>query len=290
MRTWKVSVAAAAFMLGLGAAGCAGVSPGRKATDLETRISELEAANAELRRQFDEVNTRLQMLQARTSIAPPAVSSSAALPPGNRDTPPNLEIVKLKPAAPAPAATHAPASTHAPTVTPKPLSSWPQQPVFKTANGKTISLPKAAEPAPEPGATPAAAPAAPLKPGDQSFATYQDAMQLYDDKKYPEALVKFQQLSEDPKTGDLHDNARYWMGECYLAQSDFQKAVEEFVKLANDFPESDKAPDALYQAGLAYEELNQREPALETLREVVVLYPFSDSARLAEAKIKEWSR
>jgi len=293
MRMWKVTaVAAAAVMPCLMTVGCAGVSSGGKVTDLETRVSALEASNAELRRQLDEVNTRLQMLQARISIAPPAVSSSAALPsnpapaaaPRIPTTPPKLEVVKLKPAAPVAAATKAAPAT------PKPLSVWPQQPVFRTADGKVISLPKATEPAPEPGESAAAAPATPVKPGDKSFVTYQDAMQLYDDKKYAEAIVKFQQITEDAKAAQLHDNARYWMGECYYAQNDYQKAVEEFIKLANDYPESDKAPGALYKAGLAYEELDQKEAALETLREVVVLYPFSDSARLAEEKIKEWSR
>jgi len=286
MRRWKITVAAAGIMPCMMALGCAGVAPSRKVTDLETRVAELETSNAELRRQFEEVNTRLQMLQARASVAPPVVSASTPPPlpapaAGAAAPVPNLGTVKLK----APAA-----------VNPKPLTSWPQQPVFRTANGKAISLPKATEPAPEPGesaaapAPPAGPAASPLKPGEKSFASYQDAMQLYDDRKYAEALVKFQQITEDPKAGDLHDNARYWMGECYYAQNDFPKAVEEFIKLANDYPESDKAPDALYKAGLAYEEMNQREAALETLREVVVLYPFSDSARLAEAKIKEWSR
>ena len=287
MRWWRGTVAAAAVMSCMMVLGCAGEWQNRKVTDLETRVSELEASNAELRRQLEEVNTRIQMLQARASVAAPAVSSSALPPPpapaaakapGRAAPAPNLEVVKLKPASP---------------TNPKPLSAWPQQPVFRTADGKAISLPKATEPAPEPGES-AAASAPPVKSGDpaktRGFAAYQEAMQLFDDRKYAEALVKFQQISEDPKAADLHDNARYWMGECYYAQNDFQKAVEEFIKLANDYPESDKAPDALYKAGLAYDELNQREAAMETLREVVVLYPFSDSARLAEAKIKEWSR
>ncbi len=295
MMKWKVA-AAAAVLPCMMMVGCGGVAQSGKVTDLETRVSELEASNAELQRQLNEVNTRLQMLQARVSVAAPAVSSSATPPANAASNFPNLEVFKLKPAAPAASPAPAAPAKPAASAAPKSLTAWPQQPVFRTASGKSISLPKATEPAPEPGgeSAPPPAAAAPAKPGDsakaQGAAVFQDAMQLFDDKKYAEALVKFQQVTEDAKAADLHDNARYWMGECYYVQGDFQAAVEEFIRLANDYPESDKAPEALYKGGLAYEELNQREAALETLREVVVLYPFSDSARLAEEKIKEWSR
>jgi len=273
MRMWQATAVAAVAIFG---GSCAGVSGSRQLKDLEVRVAELETSNAELRRQLEELNTRLQMLQARTSVTAPAVAATAPSPdaapaPASPAAAPQLEVIKLRPKRPA---------------GPKTFTSWPEQPVLRTADGRVLTIPQSDQAAA--GEEKAEAPA-PVKPGDQSYAKYQDALQLYGDKRYAEAIVKFQELTGDSLAASLHDNAYYWLGECYYDLGEYEKAVEEFSKLANDYPESDKAPDGLYKAGLSYQELGQAEKALATLREVVILYPFSDSARLAEAKIEEWT-
>jgi TolA-binding protein len=46
--------------------------------------------------------------------------------------------------------------------------------------------------------------------------------------------------------------------------------------------ESDFAPEALYEIGLAYLELGQPEEAGSALREIRILYPFSETAEKAQ--------
>lgn len=269
-----IAVIAAAVFSG----GCAGWFSRQKLQDLEVRVAELETANAELRRQVDELNTRWQMLQARSSATPPAVAASAGAPmapaPSAPPPSPQLEVIKLKPKNPA---------------GPKAFTSWPEQPTLRTSNGKVISLPKSAS-APMDEEKPSAALGTSANRKARGFDQYQEALKLYGEKRYPEAIVKFQELIADPLAADLHDNMRYWLGECYYDLGEYEQAIKEFTKLADDYPESDKAPDGLFKAGLSYQELGQEEKALATLRELVILYPFSDAARLAEAKIEEWTR
>jgi len=277
MKTRKWMAVAMGAMLGI---NCAGGLSGRRAQDLELRVRELETTNAELRLQVQELNTRLQMLQARQgAVAAPAVAATdaAAGPPSAplspAAAPQDLEVVKLRP--PAPAATPR---------GPQLLTPWPDQPVLRTADGKIIVLPESQNPPAD--ASPASANAS-SSGNDDAF---EEALQVYGEKNYAEAIVKFQQIIEDSSAAAFHDRSFFWLGECYFELGEYEKAADEYGRLTEQFPESEKAPEALYKTGLSYYELGREEKALETIQEVVILYPFSDSAKLAEEKIKEWTR
>lgn len=100
------------------------------------------------------------------------------------------------------------------------------------------------------------------------------------------AISGFSQYLQNFPDTPLSDNARYWIGEAYYAQAQYDKAVTEFQKLLQDYPTGDKVPAALYKIGLSYLELKDKKLANQFLKRVVEEYPRSPEARLAKEKLK----
>jgi tol-pal system protein YbgF len=81
---------------------------------------------------------------------------------------------------------------------------------------------------------------------------------------------------------DYAGNARYWLAECYLAQGKYDQAIVEFEKVYVDFPQGNKAADALLKMAAAQHQLNQSEKAIETIQLLKERYPKSAAARRAK--------
>ena len=86
-----------------------------------------------------------------------------------------------------------------------------------------------------------------------------------------------------PRTA-LAPTAQYWIAECYYTKKDFQKASEEFEKLFQNYPASEKTPSALYKLGLIYRELDKEIEANGYFGQLLDKYPQSPEAKLAQ----EW--
>ncbi len=77
------------------------------------------------------------------------------------------------------------------------------------------------------------------------------------------------------------------MGESYYAHKDFEMAIPSFLKLIESYPYADTVPEALFKIALSYSQL--KNPALERdfLIRVMDNYPFSETAKKAEARLAE---
>ncbi len=63
-------------------------------------------------------------------------------------------------------------------------------------------------------------------------------------------------------------------------------ALESFQRLLSQFPQSDKAPDALLKVGYSQLELKQNDAAKATLTKVTSQYPGSKAASLAQERLR----
>ncbi len=127
------------------------------------------------------------------------------------------------------------------------------------------------------------------KDDDSIFEMYQEALKLFNDKQYKDAIAGFEKFIEAYPGSTYLDNAYYWLGECYLEQQDHDKAESAFRKVIDDYQHGTKAADALYKIGISELQQSELDKGLDTLEEVRLLYPYSDAAKLAEEKIKEVS-
>jgi len=67
---------------------------------------------------------------------------------------------------------------------------------------------------------------------------------------------------------------------------EFLRAIREFHKLVNKYPESPKVPSAMLKQGYAYLELGEPAQGQGVLRELVARFPRSREARLAQDRME----
>ena len=119
-----------------------------------------------------------------------------------------------------------------------------------------------------------------------------DPNQLYDQAaqdltqgRYTMALQGFRDFVQRFPTLELTDNARYGIGECYFAQSQFDSAATAYEQVDKLHPGGDKVPAALYKLALCQEKLGQQAVAKKQLEALVKRFPLSGEAQLARERL-----
>src|SRR5690606_33708785 len=102
-------------------------------------------------------------------------------------------------------------------------------------------------------------------------------------KEANQALVQF--MVAFPESA-LSDNAQYWLAETHYVSQDFRKALTEFQKVVDQYPESRKIPDALLKIGYCNFELKRYDAARQALQTVAGSYPETTAARLAGERLR----
>lgn len=93
-------------------------------------------------------------------------------------------------------------------------------------------------------------------------------------------------ITSFPKT-DLADDAQFWLGECYYQQNPpkYEKASEEFRKVVDNYPESNRTAGAKFKLARCHEELGQREKAIGLYREIMKEFPNTAEANRAKVQL-----
>jgi len=89
----------------------------------------------------------------------------------------------------------------------------------------------------------------------------------------------------DPRAAD----ANFRLGELWYGDRRYREAILAYGKVAQDFPRSDKAPDALLRTGESMLALDLRDDARGLFEEVVNRYPRSTAAQRAKARLQDLS-
>ena len=115
---------------------------------------------------------------------------------------------------------------------------------------------------------------------------YQDAFNLLKGGRYHDAAKAFQAVLANYPGGEFVDNARYWLGETYYVNRQFEAALQEFQALIAYFPQSPKFTHAMLKVGYIHHELGRPELARQALLELVERHPDSTAAGLARKRLK----
>jgi tol-pal system protein YbgF len=160
-----------------------------------------------------------------------------------------------------------------------------------------VQQPRVIEPAPRPALEPSPVPtpavratAPPPVSGPLQNAaiadSYRGALILYGKGRMADARVALQQVFDADPSGELADNALYWIGETYYAASDFTNAMRVYERVTKEYPEQNKAPDAMFKIGLTFEKTGDLGMARKTFDEVIRRYPYSTAASSAKLELK----
>jgi tol-pal system protein YbgF len=122
--------------------------------------------------------------------------------------------------------------------------------------------------------------------GGSDRESYQAALELLRQGRYPQAEAGFRQFLVDFPDSELGDNAQYWLAETHYVNREFEKALEGFRTVLGKYPNSRKTPDALLKAGFCEYELQRWADARASLEAVVEQHPDSTAARLASQRLE----
>jgi tol-pal system protein YbgF len=117
-------------------------------------------------------------------------------------------------------------------------------------------------------------------------ASYQAALELLRQGRYPQAEAGFRQFLADFPQSELADNGQYWLAETHYVNRDFPAALAGFRAVLDNYPNSRKVPDALLKVGFCEYELQNWGNARAALEKLVADYPDSTAARLANQRLE----
>jgi tol-pal system protein YbgF len=160
------------------------------------------------------------------------------------------------------------------------------------AAGPAAAVPQAANPPAAAGGNnnsnngPANAAAAGSADPAAAQAAYNVAFKALQAGDYVQASRQFRGFIQQYPNHALTPNAYYWLGESYYVTMNYPVALESFQHLLSQFPQSEKAPDALLKIGYSQLELKQDAAARATLSSVKTKYPGSKAASLAQERLQ----
>jgi len=121
--------------------------------------------------------------------------------------------------------------------------------------------------------------------GGEDNKLYDRALGLFRKSKFNESYRVFSSYLDKYPKGKLAANARFWMGDCYYNQQEYELAILEYQKVIADYPKNAKAPAALLKQGLAFEKLKDNDTAKIVYNKLLTEYPKSDQAATAKKRI-----
>lgn len=123
--------------------------------------------------------------------------------------------------------------------------------------------------------------------GDRPDALYLKGLESFKANDMPAARVNLTQFVEQHPSHDLVANARYWIGETYYSEKNYEQAILEFQEVIKLYPKKEKAPAAMLKQALAFKALKDVKSTRYVLNRLAQEYPKTDEARKARALLKE---
>lgn len=153
-------------------------------------------------------------------------------------------------------------------------------------NAAPTSLP-ADEAAALPALTPPSPPSPPTSAG-QELSGYQEALDAWRKKEYGVCIDRFTTFLQGFPTSGYADDAAYWLADCTYKNEEYKRAVVRFSDVVRVYPDSPKAPDALYRQGESLLKLGPRfvEAARTVFKRLQNDYPESDRAPEAKRQLE----
>jgi len=107
----------------------------------------------------------------------------------------------------------------------------------------------------------------------------QDAIKAGDPGKARELLNKFNETYPGHK---LAPNVRYWIGETWYIEKNYEQAVLEFQRVIKEYPGKEKVSAAMLKQAMAFKELGDSKSAKFVLKELIEKFPLSEEIPAAK--------
>nr|WP_319493645.1 tol-pal system protein YbgF [uncultured Desulfobacter sp.] len=121
---------------------------------------------------------------------------------------------------------------------------------------------------------------------DTEEGLYGNAKKLFDQGDLETSRIQFENFINKYPDSKNADNARFWIADSYYAEKWYEKAILEYQKVLDDYPNSNKNAAARLKQGYAFAALGEKANAKMMLEELIKRYPTSQEAKYAKEKLK----
>ncbi len=115
---------------------------------------------------------------------------------------------------------------------------------------------------------------------------YDLAKTLFDKGDMENARIQFENFINKYPESQNADNARFWIADSYYAEKWYEKAILEYQKVLEGYPNSNKIAAARLKQGYSFAELGEKANARLILNELIKRHPDSNEAKYASEKLK----
>jgi len=116
---------------------------------------------------------------------------------------------------------------------------------------------------------------------------YLSAKQAFDEGDFEGARAGFEKIINEFPKSENTDNAQFWIGEIYYREKWYEKAILEYQKVIEKYPNGNKVPAALLKQGFAFLSLGDKANARLILKELTKKFPETNEGKIAIQKLKE---
>ena len=120
----------------------------------------------------------------------------------------------------------------------------------------------------------------------EASTLYDEAFRQYQRRDYVASSEGFMEIVERFPASQYADDALYYLGMSHESDGQPHMAIEEYLGLYYRYPDSERAPAALYRAAMIYGYHNAITDRDRLLRMVMEEYPGSEEAELAAERIE----
>ena len=120
----------------------------------------------------------------------------------------------------------------------------------------------------------------------QEKSLYSLAKKMFDNGNKTKARTLFQNFLKKYPHSKLAGNARFWVAESFYAEKLYERAILEYQKVLEHYPQNNKIPGARLKQGYSFAALGENANARFILNELIKTHPDSDEAKLAKRKLK----
>ncbi len=140
-----------------------------------------------------------------------------------------------------------------------------------------------------PAAAPAAAVAPPVTAADPAAESrdYEAALTQLRGGKYKEAATGFIGFIRRHPGSSFQPSAHFWAASSLYQLKDNAAAAEYYAKVANQWPDDNRAPDALLGLASAQQAQGDAKAATRSLERLAAKYPSSSAAQIARQRLKK---
>lgn len=124
--------------------------------------------------------------------------------------------------------------------------------------------------------------AAAVKAAETPESSYQKALDSYKKGDAAAAREQFSRFVEQYPDHKLAANARYWIGETYYNEKNFEQAALEFQRVIKEYPGKEKVPAATLKQAFSFRDMGDSKSARYLLKELLDNYPKAEEAGAAK--------